>query len=700
MLPRPDVLPLSEDDLKNWRSQIAKAREVRQQEARRAEANLKAYAPTVDTNPDDYDHHINTNRDFTLVERKKADLFYQSPEIAAKASPLFEGHEDLLDTHVAILNEKLGLDGVNAKAMVHQVLFDVLCPWGTGFTIMGYESTTVPTPVTKPTLHPMTGQPMMGPDGKPLEEPVLHPVTQEPLMAPVPVHEECFWEWFSPWRMLKPADFRSSEWDKAPWLGMEVEIPIRTAKRKGWVPDDYEGAPAGKELHYDDGTNQSGDNVARGVIVFYKSALYRDDIVHPQHLTYLVLMEGTDSKGELSQPAEHKDCPYQTLDPHGALTADSLIGFPIHPCTLRTLTDSSIVPSDCTISRPLINELNLGREQMVSQREANLLQFYYDAGTMPADVLNKRTRGPLGGMIGLPSEVFTGSGPEGPFRPFVHGAFPRENFEFNNILDNDLARTHALDSNQQGVVDQGGTTATEAQIQQSNVNARLGLERGNVLDWYVRGVTKFSTLLQRYETVQSLAKIVGQQAAESVFSWYKTVPSSLAFTAEPDSALRSDTAADRKQATDLYSFLANDPNVDRVELLKSVLRKHHLNPSKIVVQPPPKGPEPARPSFAFGGADLNPLAPQFAIVMEVLRLSGVQISPQAVQEAQAGAQNALLAQQVQTTQDAQQGAAGPQTEHGGKVAQVESLSKHAAALTGGMQGSGQPAPMGAGGGVM
>ncbi len=660
------VIPLSEDELKAWRDRITKSRQVRQTVQGWWEANLKAYAPSQDGDPDEYGSNINTNRDFTLVERKKADLFYQSPDIAARPSPLFEGQEHLLDTHVAIVNEKLGLDGVNAKALVHQVLFDVLCPSGTGWTIMGYESATQDTPI----VNPMTG----------IEE-----------MIPVPVFEDCFWRWFSPKQSLVPHDFRSTQWDDAAWLGMEFEMPVRAAKRKGWVPEEFTGQPPDGEMYFDHGlSSHAGDAVAKGVAVYYKSSLFRDDIVHPQHMTWLVLMEGVD------EPAEHKDSPYQTLDQQGALSPDSLIGNPIHPFTMRTLTDSSQVPSDCTISRPLVNELNAFRSDMVQQRAANILRWSYNVDTLPTDALGKIVRSPIGGFIGLPGDAFVG---EGAIKELPHGTYPRENFQFNDYLDNDLARTHALDSNQQGVKDEGGTTATEAQIQQSNVNARLGLERGVVLDAYIRGVTKYSTLIQRYLPAQEAAAIVGPTKAQEWDGWRKHIPTRLAFTAMPDSALRSDTAADRKQAVELYSFLANDPNVNRVELLKNVLRKHHISPDKIVVQPPPKGPEPAKPTFAFKGEDCNPLAPQFAIVIEVMRQTGMQISPEAVQEAQAAAMTALMAAQLPSN-DTGQGDAGSKTEHGGKQPATESLSKHAAALTGGMQGSGAPAPMGAGGGEM
>ncbi len=204
------MLPLSPDDKTAWDERITKARQVRERVTQWWDANLKAYAPPADGNPDEYGSNLNTNRDFTLVERKKADLFYQRPDVVAVPSPLMQGQEALLDTHTSILNEMLGRDGVDAKSLVHQVLFDVLCPSGTGWTVMGYDSATVDTPTT----DPLTGQPMM---------------------APVPVYENCYWRWFSARQALIPHDQRTTTWDDAPWLGYEFEIPVRTAKRRGWV---------------------------------------------------------------------------------------------------------------------------------------------------------------------------------------------------------------------------------------------------------------------------------------------------------------------------------------------------------------------------------------------------------------------------------------------------------------------------------
>src|SRR5690349_17990675 len=89
----PAKLPMSADDLAAWQERLTLDREVRTRVMEWADANLEAYAPDLDDSPDEYGANLNTNRDFTLVERKKADLFYQRPEVQAIASPLMQGSE-------------------------------------------------------------------------------------------------------------------------------------------------------------------------------------------------------------------------------------------------------------------------------------------------------------------------------------------------------------------------------------------------------------------------------------------------------------------------------------------------------------------------------------------------------------------------------------------------------------------------------
>jgi hypothetical protein len=90
------------------------------------------------------------------------------------------------------------------------------------------------------------------------------------------------------------------------------------------------------------------------------------------------------------------------------------------------------------------------------------------------------------------------------------------------------------------------------------------------------------------------------------------------------------------------------------------------------------------------------IGPQAPIVIEILQQQGITISPQNVQLSQAMLQQSLmLAAQAGAAEDAQ---AEGNTQHGGKLPQQENLSKHAADKTGGMQGVGGTAAMGAAGG--
>jgi hypothetical protein len=504
----------------------------------------------------------------------------------------------------------------------------------------------------------------------------------------VPIYEDCYWHHFSPKQAGVPADFRSTEWDRAPFLFYQFTLPLTPGNRgKYQLPEDFTGNKTDNRQYFDrGGSDTGGQDVFTGVEGWYRSCLYREDRPHPEHLTHFVIVDGVDDF------AIHEDSPDQTLDPKtGGLTPDSLIGYPIHPLNMRTRTDSAWPPADMTVVRPLINELNVSREQNLQFRDAMMLRWMVNGDVMPADALAKIVRAPIGGMVTVPGDAFMG---EGAIKELPQGTMPRENFAIADYIDSDISRSMALDAGQQGVQSGSAQTATAEQIQQANANVRLDFERGIVLQWYCQGVTKFSTLIHRYLPVSRAAEIVGPVRAQIWDVWRKTVRSSLAFTAMPDSALRVDQAVDRKQWMDFYSFVANDPFVQkgRAKLLEKGFRKHHIDPEGIISPPDPPKPEPPKASLSFKGEDL--VAPQAPIVIEILMQLGLKISPEAVQQSQG---MLLQAQQLAAAQEQE---AAADTKHGGKTAEAESLSKHHADESGGMQGLGGQAAMGAPGGML
>jgi hypothetical protein len=277
--------------------------------------------------------------------------------------------------------------------------------------------------------------------------------------------------------------------------------------------------------------------------------------------------------------------------------------------------------------------------------------------------------------IGVPAEAFAGNPP---IVEIAKATYPRENMAFEDRQDNDIARTHAMDANQGGVKTDTARTATELQLIQVNSNVRLDKERARVLRWYVAGVTKFSTLVQRFVTVEQAAEILGPQRAQMWAQVMKQVPAGLAFTAAPDSALRVDSAQNRKYTLEAYQFIRNDPGINAQKYLATKVFPVFGMDRSFAAQPQPPQPpqpDPVRAMMQIKGEDLSPLMPQYAGCLLALKAAGMDVSampPPAPVEMQ------LAANPGKVTPDSGMGGAEKEP-------------------SGGMQGSNFKAPIAAGG---
>lgn len=691
----PPADPLAWDKKKaaEWKGRIDRAQARKKDIAVWWDAAMKEYAPRFDEQPDTYRLRVRTNRPFSIVERKIGDLFYQRPDVSVAPSPLLEelavtnpAFSALPTVHSHILNEKLGLDGVDAVGLMSTALFDKeLC--GAGWTDMGYESYTKPMPqtVTDPDtpgpIDPMTGQPTVIPGAERIE------------VVDVPVKSNCYWENVSPKAVLIPTECRGTDYDKqAAWLGLRFTISLNEAKRK-WgakIPENFKpSGPKQGEDYFDHGGNASPSgttDLCAGTRIWYKSSLFRDDIIHPDHLTLLIFLDG------IKDPVDEKDSPHQEFDAQGRLTPDSLIGFPLHPIVVRKLTDSPYIMSDVGVIMPQTQEMDVFREQCVEQRRINLTRFAHNTDEITNDELKAAMNAPQGGSIGLPAKAFSSG--RLPLRPFEIAPIPPDDWAFNATQENDLSQTMGIDATAQGVAAGGSETATKTGVLQNNRNVRAGKEANTVAACYIKGVTKFSTLIQRYLTPEDAAAIVGQQRAMLWDAWRKEIPTRLAFTMLPDSQLRNDTPLDRKQFMDTMTYAANDPNINRRYMWQEYFRKCHIDETRALLPPeqvPQPKPEQPKPSVAFKGEDFNPMLPQSPIMMDLFqKITNLQIDPEAVKNALALAQLVtLMNAQAQTDGAADQKG---QPAHGGKLAQMESLDKHHDDKSGGMQGSGQLLP--------
>lgn len=646
------------------------------------------------------EHTANVPLEFSYVELKKAQLAFQVPEVHLK--PKLPGLEGALPVYQAAVNHELGPENANVIVTIDECLTDTLLCC-IGFSKIGYSADIRQrqVPVMEPVLDPMTDGPQMDPQTQqPAMQPKMTPVTTpdgfiqfdpatgQPAMQPAMrtedyvAHEEYFWDRFPAENGLLPADFEVSDFDKASWLGMKFRLDRNLAIKQFKLPPDFKGTVTQprETLSSEEGPTRHTTSLEQveGYEIWYKTAVFEPDSdALPEQYSKIVFIEGH------NQPVEHMRSPYQWIGEDGKLKG--MEGNPIHPLTLRFLPGSGYPMGDVTISRPISEELNTGRTQMLRFRDLAMPMRWVNREGLDLETKEKIERGTT--MSTIPVD---GDG-KALIGVVALPQFPRENFEFDDRARGDYELAWSMGRNQAGVTEDEGKTATEVRVAQGAADVRLDKERTRVLNWFTRGAAKFGSLLQQFKDDAGFAEIAGPDGVKQLQAWNRQqIQGEFAFTAKPDSALRIDQDVERRQRLALYNLLGRDPNVNRVEILKSVVAMHNLDPGKIVVESKPEEPKPEPPklSVAIRGDDMNPLSPQFPIMLALLAQGGVQIPPEAVQNAM------MLAQLVQAQMPmaapapgpgqtspgrpngASRAALQPSPEHPGSVPQAEPLNKH------------------------
>lgn len=664
-----------------WRGEIDRSLEVAKPLFSKWQENIDYYAGlSADAKKaaDSNGEWVNVNADFYQVELKRAQLFFDTPDLQLRKKGVFflsdpatpdgsgrrEANPDevtkILGAHRTLLNELLGPDHADVLTTVKKALKDCLCPSGFGASKIGYEPTlkSVPAPELPGTVLGLQAD------------------------TSFPVYESWYWNRIPPKKFRIPADFHDTDYDRAPFLAQDFRMPLALAKRLLNIPATFEAKAGLDDKVLDDGTQSKNtpSDLAYidGTEIFYYAALFDDDVIHPQLMRRHMLVDGIE--GFVEKTA---DSPYHSLLPNGRLSGDSMIGNPIHVWTLRDLPDSAYPPSDSQMTRPLVRELCKFRTQMVQARDANRMRILYDTGAFPPTVIEKIEDGTIGSMIGV-EEGKLAAGIGAIMAEVVKGQPSRQDYVANDYVQRDMDKTLGIDAAGAGVTTETQESATKTAVIDRNRNVRIDAERRQALAVYLKGVSKFSALVCRFMTPQLAIPYIGQEAAMLWGAWdKKNSDGRIAFDAKPDSQIHLDAASERKFWIDLYQFCAKDPNVVRVSLLKRLFEVAGENPQDFVMeQLPEQKPEP-NIGFTFKGDDL--IGPQAPIVLEILAQGGIQVTQPARDEA-AGQ---LFKQVALGVRDAS-GKAVPATsrpqEHGGPADQVRPLSKQSADRTGNRPG--------------
>jgi len=611
-----------------WKSELERSQKLAETYWPDWEGNLRSYiGQSADAQLANIDgtNWVNVNADFKNVEVKSGQLFFEQPELQLSAKGEFKApppaapipgappqpppdRSPIISAHRELLNELLGPDHADVLTTVEKAIKDCLATAGVGATKIYYEATmeSIPTPLQLQMVMPDQGP-----------------------MINRPVHEKWAWERIPSKKFRIPADFKDTDFDKSPWVAMDFRMPLSIAKRTLKLPADFEGTYEKDDKVLETNQTQRDEPsvpYVDGTEIWYYANIYDKDAINPQLIRRHVVCEGYDEFAE-KDPAN----PFQTLMPNGRLSADSMIGYPIHVLAIRDVPDSAFIPSDETMTRPLVRELCKFRTQQVQERDANIPRVGYDVAKVPPETIKKIEQGTIGSLIPFPEGSLV-QGMPAVMAQITQGNQTRGSYTANDYIQHDLDMTLGIDAIGSGVKDAQSATATEIGVVDRQRNVRIKKEQRRVLSWYLKGVAKYSALVCRFMTPELAVPYIGEQAAQAWAQWdKKTWDGRFVFQAKPDSQLSLDAAAERKFYLDLYQFLRRDPAVNPPAVLKPLFEHANIDPAEgFAPQAPPKKPEPSI-GITFKGEDL--IGPQAQMVIEILGQTGIQVSPEAQQTA-------------------------------------------------------------------
>jgi len=601
-------------------------------------------------------------KDYSYSEQKKPLLFYQLPEVVlTPARP--DVPAGTAQLFAAVLNDMVGPTQMNALPMVNEVLTDILVASGVGICKLGYETYIDP---LQPTTQIQTGEQPGAPD------PMTGAPIMEPMFEEVPniITEKYFVSRISPNDFLFDVAFRGSDWAKCPWMGWRFRIPEHVAVQRYGIPQDklkssaINGqAPTMEQSLAPDREKQRLGGV-EGVEIYYKGADFDPEVGDPDLIRCLVFIDG------FKEPVKHEDCRCQMVE-NNRVTA-GLRRIPIYPLTLHYVSDMALPPSDCAMSRVLVDEQSRGRTQMWQQRDRNVPLRGVDTTKLTPDALQKILSGQWQEII--PFEGLDNG--QVPLFGVPQSAYPQENFNFNNIAERDIQECWGMSGHNLGQQEASGRTATELSLRQQGTETRMATEQARVELWWVSIVEGLAAMLQLNADLPQYARIVGEQGAQQIVEWTKqNIAGEFAFTIRPDSARKIDQTAERKFRLDAMNLMMNIPGINQGELIKWAAPSLGLNPDTLIKPPAPPPPEPPDVSITIRTESLNPFAPEYANVVTLLKARGIDLAPQPTQAAPSAPQPPGA--QPPTGAGPVQAGAG-----------VPPISKHSALQTGQLPGGG------------
>jgi len=616
--------PAYTPDAKAWLTRIAAAEKYRDNEyLKRWQTNVN-YRMQRPFSKDTDEERLALPEDWARTKQKAAQLNYQLPKIVARPKgPAFQKQAPLVTADV---NDVLRYE-CDAAFMMDECLADGINAAGVLVSMIGIDRQTedydleVPLP---PITDPMTGAVIPNP-----APPTIKRVTKT-------IAQKFYWDRMSPADFLWPAEFRSSNWDQAPWLGNQKWMLLEQAKKTyKKLPPDFKGtSKRPKSLADDtDALYDASSDYVRVTQIWYYAWLYDPDKGHPHCIRRLVFVEGHPDPVEFDETDWQEWVPETVPQPADPTTGTAAVpgrpGYykglnrlPIRVETLAYVSDHAIPPSDSEAGRPQVKEMMRSRSQMLRQRDSSIPVRWYNTNLVDEEVIQQLRQGEYQDFIPV-----NGSG-DRMIGEVARANYPRENFEFQTVIGNDLDRSWALSNNQMSLQNSGERSAREVGVMQSAGQVRLDYEKGRVNRYLVRGAEVLFSLMQKFRAGTKYVTIPSPEGDQQKPVTPLDLQGEFLFDFIADSSDRVDLTTQQNNSIKLYNLLAPSRTVNRAGLERTIIELHGLNPDELTQPEPPAKPEPMNISFRFSGDDmLNPM------VVALLTKNGHELTAQDIKAA-------------------------------------------------------------------
>lgn len=608
----PTEIPMSEDECKRWNQRIEAWERRRVDLVRDAKENVNYRVCKPFSGDDGSTDRIALVEDWARTRQKVASLLFQLPE--ASLEPRHEMYKDATITYSAVLNDK-AQNEMDLQFELDEALQDTVNAAGIGAVLVSYTAYTRPAMV----------------DGQMVQQPIskCYEANRLPLGM-----------------LLLPREWKKSNWDKAPWVGCDTWLPLEKVRKLGWVNAEFKAQEEmpkdllmSADIEDKNGTTGAAGDYVRVKQIWYRACHYSADAYHPDHIRRIVFVHGQE------KPVVHEDFKWQQFieptagtpagpDQIDPLTQQPIPGsgapaimptpgyyigmrkFPIRILTLGYVSDVAIPPSDSRVARSSVREGMRSRQQMLQQRDHNIPMRWANVNLLDQTTADNLRNGKWQSI-----HFINGIGDRA-IGEVARAQFPRENFEFMRVFENDQDRAWALKS--PGALQQDDPSATEIKDVRATADEVLEYQRARVLRWVASIYEALGGLLQMFATDVDFIGVKGPDGVTRMQAWDRTkLPHQVIYKLRPDSSVRVDVNTKISNLLKLYNLAGKDPMLRRQYLLELIIILSGEDSSRLVQPPPPEKKEVPNISYRFSGDDtVNP------IVIATMLQAGVEITPE------------------------------------------------------------------------